>query len=99
MTWFNPNHSTGNCLVRKMTKGKRLVLLHAMTQYGMVQLDPLYSGSADDRILSAELIYEANKDKGDYHDNMDGHIYVVVNQQTVTNLRRHVSSQTHHSRS
>lgn len=64
-------------MVRPSGKGKRLVLLHAFTEDGWLTLDPsLHNDRVDQRARSCELVYEAEKGGGDYHDNMNGSIYV-----------------------
>jgi hypothetical protein len=76
-TWYNPDTPEENKVVRPSGKGKRLVLLHAFTEDGWLTLDPsLHNDRVDQRARSCELVYEAEKGGGDYHDNMNGSIYV-----------------------
>jgi hypothetical protein len=76
-TWYHPDTPEKNDVVRPSGKGKRLVLLHAFTQDGWLTLDPsLHNDRADERVRSCELVYEAEKGDGDYHDNMNGSIYM-----------------------
>jgi hypothetical protein len=64
-------------VVRPSGKGKRLVLLHAFTKDGWLAFDrSVHNDRADQLSFSCELIYEAEKGDGDYHDNMNGSIYM-----------------------
>ena len=66
-----------NDVVRPSGKGKRLVLVHAFTKDGWLSDDEAVHDSCVDVVIpSCELIYEAKKDDGDYHDNMNGSIYI-----------------------
>ncbi|CAF4647571.1 unnamed protein product, partial [Rotaria sp. Silwood2] len=49
--------------------GKRLILVHAITNDGLLHK----TGSSSNKTITAELIYEAKHPSGDYHSNMDGH--------------------------
>ena len=54
-----------------------MVIVHACTQEGWLTLDPaVHNGRSDQLAVSCELVYEAEKGDGDYHSNMNGHIYV-----------------------
>jgi hypothetical protein len=76
-TWYHPEAPEKNDVVRPSGKGKRLVLLHAFTQDGWLTRDStIHNGRVDQCALSCELIYEADKGDGDYHDNMNGSIYM-----------------------
>jgi hypothetical protein len=76
-TWYNPALPEKNDVVRPSGKGKRLVLLHAFTQHGLLTLDPaVHNDRVDQWAPSCELIYEAEKGDGDYHDDMNGTIYM-----------------------
>jgi hypothetical protein len=64
-------------VVRPSGVGKRLVLVHAFTQEGWLTLDPsVHNDRSDQMAPSCELVYEAEKGDGDYHDNMNGTIYM-----------------------
>jgi transposase len=76
-TWYSPLSSEKNDVVRPSGKGKRLVLLHAFTKDGWLAFDrSIHNDRADQLSFSCELIYEAEKGDGDYHDNMNGSIYM-----------------------
>ena len=76
-TWYHPEAPESNNVVRPSGKGKRLVLLHAFTHDGWLTHDStVHNGRVDQCALSCELIYEADKGDGDYHDNMNGTIYM-----------------------
>jgi hypothetical protein len=76
-TWFNPALPERKNVVRPSGVGKRLVLLHACTRDGWLAVDPaVHNDRVDQCAASCELIYEAEKGDGNYHDNMNGHIYV-----------------------
>lgn len=75
-TWYNPNDSENNSRVRPSGKGKRLVILHAITFDGwLVDDNSIHKDRADELSNSCELIYEANKSTGDYHKNMNGKLF------------------------
>jgi transposase len=77
MTWYSPVATEKNEVVRSTGKGKRLVLLHAFTKDGWLTHDSsIHNDRADQLSFSSELIYEAEKGDGDYHDNMNGSIYM-----------------------
>ena len=76
-TWYQPGLPEKNDVVRPSGKGKRLVLVHAFTKDGWLSDDDAVHDSCVDVVIpSCELIYEAKKDDGDYHDNMNGSIYI-----------------------
>lgn len=76
-TWYHPEAPESNDVVRPSGKGKRLVLLHAFTLDGWLTHDStVHNGRVDQCALSCELIYEADKGDGDYHDNMNGTLYM-----------------------
>jgi transposase len=76
-TWYTTLSSESNDVVRPSGKGKRLVLLHAFTKDGWLAFDrSVHNDRADQLSFSCELIYEAEKGDGDYHDNMNGSIYM-----------------------
>ena len=76
-TWYHPGLPEKNDVVRPSGKGKRLVLVHAFTKDGWLSDDDSVHNNVVDAVIpSCELIYEAKKDDGDYHDNMNGSIYI-----------------------
>jgi hypothetical protein len=76
-TWYHPELPEKKDVARPSGKGKRLVLLHAFTQDGWLTLDPaVHNDRVDQWASSCELVYEAEKGDGDYHDNMNGSIYM-----------------------
>ena len=77
LTWYSPVATEKNEVVRPTGKGKRLVLLHAFTKDGWLANDTsIHNDRVDQLSFSCELIYEAEKGDGDYHDNMNGSIYM-----------------------
>ena len=76
-TWTCADDPLSNFLVRPSSKGKRLVILHALTRDGLIFRDSDVSNDvASQESFNSELIYEANKGDGDYHDNMNGQIFI-----------------------
>lgn len=76
-TWYSCLATEGNDVVRPSDKGRRLVLLHAFTKDGWLTNDPVaHNDRADHISFSCELIYEADKGDGEYHNNMNGSIYI-----------------------
>ena len=76
-TWYSRLATEKNEVVRPTGKGKRLVLLHAFTKDGRLANDAsVHNDRVDQLSFSCELIYEAEKCDGDYHDNMSGSIYM-----------------------
>ena len=76
-TWYHPEAPEKRDVVRPSGVGKRLVLVHAFTQEGWLTLDPaVHNDRCDQMAPSCELVYEAEKGDGDYHDNMNGGIYM-----------------------
>ena len=82
MTWF-----TVGAKRRVGGKGKRLIVLHALTKDGpvvviddetgeRVELTEAQNADLSTPYLTAEMIYEARKAEGDYHDNMDSPTYL-----------------------
>ncbi|CAF1280510.1 unnamed protein product [Rotaria sordida] len=49
--------------------GKRLIIVHAITNDGLLQ----HFDASTNKTISAELIYEAKNPTGDFHSNMDGY--------------------------
>ena len=81
-TWFIP----GVGLTAPST-GKRLICLHAMTKGGPVvsrdqhgnplELTDIQNADLKTVQLTAEMIYQAGKAEGDYHDNMDSATFLA----------------------
>jgi hypothetical protein len=78
------------------SKGKRLILLHAMTSEGLLTAPrrgravAAPSNVVSDEALGCELIFEGLVDSEDYHKNMDGTVFMqwVVNRLIPTFKRR-----------
>lgn len=76
-SWYSMDTPEKNNIVRPSGRGKRLVLLHAFTKNGWLTTNlSIHSDRCDEKVLSCELIYEAEKGDGDYHANMNGDIYI-----------------------
>ena len=76
-TWYHPDTPEKRDVVRPSGVGKRLVLVHVFTRDGWLTLDPaVHNDRVDHMAPSCELVYEAEKGDGDYHDNMNGAIYM-----------------------
>ncbi len=79
LTWYNP--IIGNA-VYKAKRGPRLIILHAMTKYGiLVKRDAngvaiTASANVDEVCLTSEFIFETVVEDGDYHKSMNGEIYM-----------------------
>ncbi|CAF1390995.1 unnamed protein product [Rotaria sordida] len=68
-TWYDASTPIGNKLIRGTGKGARLIIVHAMTKYGL-----LHHSNKEDAIgveKTAEMIWFADKANGNYHKNMD----------------------------
>jgi hypothetical protein len=76
-SWFNPDTEEKNNVIRPGGRGRRLVLLHAFTKDGwLAHNQSIHNDRCDQKALSCELIYVAEKGDGDYHANMNGSIYM-----------------------
>ncbi len=85
--WYSKSEFEGNHVRGSASKGKRLILLHAMTAGGLLHTNiaegmsiaSLQSVSVP--ALTCELIFEGLIDSDDYHKNMNGLIYMqwIVN--------------------
>lgn len=81
-TWFAPSSTQSNNVKRPSGRGKRLIILHAISAHGPVvtrqrNKRPITSiDNIDEKCLSAELIFEAVEHDGDYHKCMNGDIYI-----------------------
>ena len=81
-SWHLPNHA-----YTAPTKGRRMIILHALTKHGWVvtldengdpiQLDKRQDSDLKHEYLTAEMIFPAKSSKGDYHDNMDSPTYLA----------------------
>ena len=91
-TYLHTGHSAAyswSCPEMKLSspsKGRRLIILHAMTRHGWVttrgpdgaplKLSKAESSDLKTVRLTAEMVYEANASLGDYHDNMDSATFI-----------------------
>lgn len=81
-TWFDPTSSQSNHVKKPSGRGKRLIILHAVTALGPLvtrtrKKQPIASSdNVDEKCLTAELIFEAVEEDGDYHKCMNGDIYM-----------------------
>ena len=73
--WFHPDRPK---VTRPAGKGKRLIIVHAITRDGLLRYCPLGAdnppspGEFDSSIHpTAEMVYRAKSARGDYHDQMD----------------------------
>lgn len=80
--WYSPASSSRNQVRGAPSKGKRLILLHVITQQGLL-VAPRRGRSAaapsnvvSDEDFTCELIFEGLVDSEDYHKNMDGQIFM-----------------------
>jgi hypothetical protein len=80
--WFAPASSSRNQVRGTASKGKRLIMLHAMTRHGLLTAPRRGRSAAaptnvvSDADLGCELIFEGLVDSEDYHKNMDGQIFM-----------------------
>jgi hypothetical protein len=80
--WYSKSSIDQNHVNALPSKGKRLILLHAMTEHGLLCDDAVEGGIAvaphdvSKSFLSCELIKEGLVDSEDYHKNMDGRVYM-----------------------
>ena len=67
---------------RVRSKGKLLIILHAVSKDGLLfkcdrhGVRPEPSEWQGGRVLNCEMIFESKKARGDYHDNMDGTMFL-----------------------
>jgi hypothetical protein len=93
--WYAPSSPSRNEVKSSPSKGKRLILLHAMTQHGLLT-SPRRGRSAvaptnvvSDEDLSCELIFEGLIDSEDYHKNMNGQIFMQwINNRLIPTFQR-----------
>ena len=81
-SWSLPEHQYA-----KPTKGRRLIILHALTKNGWVVtrdadgkpivLTPHQNADLKRPYLTAEMLFAAKSSQGDYHDNMDSDTYLA----------------------
>ena len=75
--WYAPSSPSRNEVRGKGSKGKRLIMLHAMTRHGLLTAPRRGRSTAaptnvvSDEGLGCELIFEGLIDSEDYHKNMD----------------------------
>jgi hypothetical protein len=80
--WYSKSSIDRNNVRALPSKGKRLILLHAMTEHGLlcdVGADGAIAVAPHDvskSFLSCELIKEGLVDSEDYHKNMDSQVYM-----------------------
>jgi hypothetical protein len=80
--WYAPASLSRNEVRGKGSKGKRLILLHAMTRHGLLTAPRRGRSTAaptnvvSDEELGCELIFEGLIDSEDYHKNMDGQVFM-----------------------
>ena len=83
-SWFHRTDDVVPHRVRGFSKGKRLIILHAMTRYGMLEssdLDAEGSDNLEEEAASAMLVTPKLSVNGvqpeDYHDTLDGEKFVA----------------------
>jgi hypothetical protein len=80
--WCAPSSPSRNQVRGAPSKGKRLILLHAMTKYGLLSAPRRGRSAAapsnvvSDEDLTCELIFEGLIDSEDYHKNVSGQIFM-----------------------
>jgi hypothetical protein len=80
--WYAPSSPSRNQVRGKGSKGKRLIMLHAMTRHGLLTAPRRGRSSAaptnvvSDEELGCELIFEGLIDSEDYHKNMDSQVFM-----------------------
>ena len=80
--WYAPASHSRNEVRGNASKGKRLILLHAMTRHGLLTAPRRGRSSAapsnvvSDEDLGCELIFEGLIDSEDYHKNMNGQVFM-----------------------
>lgn len=77
-TWFHPEHEDKNKVFCGTGKGKRLIIVHAITKDGLLYVDGQERvlddtwDLGDKETLSAEWVFPGKVKKDDYHKNMNG---------------------------
>jgi hypothetical protein len=80
--WYSKSASQRNCVSALASKGKRLILLHAISEHGLLHgsfTDGAIAAAPNDvskAYFNCELIFESLIDSEDYHKNMDGQVYM-----------------------
>jgi hypothetical protein len=75
--WFLPTSEEKNEVRRKTGRGKRLILLHAMTQSGLLRKEGHHaSNTVSEPALNAELIFEGLNVDEDYHKSVNGDVFI-----------------------
>jgi hypothetical protein len=80
--WYAPSSPSRNEVRGKASKGKRLILLHAITRHGLLSAprrgrsSSAPSNVVSDEDLGCELIFEGLIDSEDYHKNMNGQVFM-----------------------
>ena len=68
-TWHDASQPIDNKVIRGTGKGARLIIIHAMTKYGLLHHSRKNGAIGVEE--TAEMIWSADKANGDYHKNMD----------------------------
>ena len=80
--WYAPASHSRNEVRGKGSRGKRLIMLHAMTRHGLLTAPRRGRSTAaptnvvSDEEIGCELIFEGLIDSEDYHKNMDSQVYM-----------------------
>jgi hypothetical protein len=80
--WSLTSDSEGHHVKASPAKGKRLIILHAMTKDGLLHFNPRghnapsLSNDVNDSYPSCEFIFEAALDSEDYHKNMNSTVFM-----------------------
>ena len=76
-SWFNPKSKHSNLIGRKSGAGRRIIIVHAITQHGLLSAcRPLTSKPITEPHATAEWLWEAQKRTGDYHKNMNAESFM-----------------------
>jgi hypothetical protein len=93
--WYSPSSPSRNEVRASPSKGKRLILLHVMTQHGLLttprrgRAAAAPSNVVSDEDFTCELIFEGLVDSEDYHKNMNGQIFMQwVNNRLIPTFQR-----------
>ncbi|CAF1573731.1 unnamed protein product, partial [Didymodactylos carnosus] len=74
-TWYDATTPIGNKVIRGTGKRARLIIVHAMTQHGL--LHHTHREGATRVQKTPEMIWTAGKANGDYHKNMDSVTFLL----------------------
>jgi hypothetical protein len=79
-TWYAPASPSSNEVARSPSKGKRLIIVHAITRWGLLTAwegdsPAIATHDVQQQALNAELVFEGHYADGDYHKNMDGDVF------------------------